>query len=609
MPKGVNVLRKLFKSTLNPSKQNNASSSGSTASLDPKSVAVKRLGFKSGDVEEKDFIAPEIDFDSITAAYDTDGYVRQGVDKYIDLLWKEGYDIYGKNQNAVEFIKTRIKYMAMATGTPFEQFLYDISEELIKYHNVIIAKSRMNNPAQVPQGMNLIGMGGQPPVAGYFVLNCSTFSARRDQFGTVKAWLQKSDDDSKEKRFKPEDIVHIYYRREKGDLWAKPFLLPVLDDVRALREAEENILRMMWRGVFPFHHVKVGSDEMPASDGDIEKVEDQTARMEREGGLVTSHTVDIKAVASDKIINAAPYLKYFEERVFTGIGIPGIMFGRGNTANRSTGDNMASEVADRVRAYQRVFEMFFNSNVVNELLLEGGFDPILNEDDVVTFQFKENDVDRQHKIQNQAVFLYEHHAITEDEMRDMIGKDTLDDGDGRAKMYLNIVQQQQATMKTSNSGDGNGGDGDESSNKAQPTNQHGKKATAKKQTNYKLSDMVSIFDEVRGDVLNSLEILDEKNSDDEFFSKAENIDEFLNHSESCLKSVYNSVSVILTNHGVRDEASFKRISNILNEIYAQIAKTMTVYNNMTEAEYVLNSMFDIYRDNILNEIDKHERRS
>ncbi|MBN3585794.1 hypothetical protein JYB64_25730, partial [Algoriphagus aestuarii] len=74
--------------------------------------------------------------------------------------------------------------------------------------------------------------------------------------------------------------------------------------------------------------------------------------------------------------------------------------------------------------------------IIHELLLEGGFDPITNPRDDVDFVFNEIDLDAKIKSENQAVFLYQHNAITEDEMRARIGKDPITD---RSKLYLNLV--------------------------------------------------------------------------------------------------------------------------------------------------------------------------
>ena len=123
------------------------------------------------------------------------------------------------------------------------------------------------------------------------------------------------------------------------------------------------------------------------------------------------------------------------------MGIPEIMFGRGNTANRSTGDNMTSEMADRIRAICRVIEMFFNSFIIKELLMEGGYDPVLNPDQAVEFKFNDNEVDVMIKKEVHAIYKYEHNAITEDEMRDELGMDPIPDGE-REKMFVELITRE-----------------------------------------------------------------------------------------------------------------------------------------------------------------------
>jgi hypothetical protein len=558
-----------------------------------KAVAVKILGFRNGDTRATDFEIPDIDFDSITAGYDTDGYIRQGVDKYIDLMWKEGFDVFSKNPEASLYIKRRLAYMAEVTGTPQEQFLYDISEELIKYHNVVIAKARQSDPSQLPEGYTITGLRDKEPVVGYFVLNVKTFSALRDSNGMIKKWKQTSEDGEQEKVFPPEDIIHIYYRREKGDLWAKPFLLPVLDDVRSLRELEENVLRMAYLNIFPFHHIKCGTDEMPASDDDIDVLKQALDSMDREGSLVTAHTVDIKPIATDKVIDASPYLKHFEERVFSGIGIPGIMFGRGNTANRNTGDNMTNEVTDRVKAYQKVFEMFFYEKIIKDLLFEGGFDPIMNPDDKVELKFKENDVDRAHKVQNQAVFLYEHNAITEDEMRDMIGKDPIELDEERNKMFLNIITLEKARVEAQLKNTTSSTSSEktkETNNKTQPTNQYGKKETAKKQTNAAneiLSELNSLQDSL-------VEIVKSKFNDNHPIT----VDELINDIKNNFKYRQTNLLFYLKEQDSLNNRNFKRIYRVFDDVYEQIIKSLVVYNNMNDTLDVVNATFEIYKESL-----------
>jgi hypothetical protein len=130
-----------------------------------------------------------------------------------------------------------------------------------------------------------------------------------------------------------------------------------------------------------------------------------------------------------------------ESRVFTGFGIPEILWGRGSTSNKATGDDMTAEMGDRIRALHKTFEAFFNAFIIKELLMEGGYDPVLNPDQNVEFKFNDNDVDIEIKKQVHSIYKYEHNAITEDEMRLEIGMEPIPDGD-REKLFVELITRE-----------------------------------------------------------------------------------------------------------------------------------------------------------------------
>lgn len=484
-----NWMRKQVEDVLNTSAHRNLFSSkqveDATGTRELITGLVKRLGFRFGDIASSDFEEPEFDMTQIMEGCNTDSYLRQGVDKYIDQIFKEGYDFFGKDSNIVDYIRLRLAYMAEATDIPTGILLTEIAEDVVKYSNCVLAKARAKDQAVLPEGANVTGLNGKEPVAGYFPLNVTTLKVKRDKNGTVKGWQQEMDDSTA--KFNPEDIVHIYYKREKGNAFGTSFLLPVLDDVRALRQAEENVLRMMYRSIYPFYHVMVGEKDAPGTATEIENIKSEIDGMDVEGGLVTSSRVTIKPVVGDRVIDAEPYLRYMEERIFSGMGIPAIMFGRGDSANRSTGDNMTSEMSDRIKAIQKTIETFINEKIIKELLMEAGYDPILNPDQKVEFKFRENDLDTKIKSEVHAIYQYEHNAITEDEMRALLGRDPITD---RALMFQTLITQANALVtaqtKTSSSSNGN----KETDNKIKPTNQHGTKTSPKKTTNSEESDLV-----------------------------------------------------------------------------------------------------------------------
>lgn len=429
------IANTFFKELLPAAPESRDASSGGQREL--ASEFIKQIVYKTND--DNDFEEPDFDMEDIENAYNTDSYVRQGVDKYVDQIFKEGYSFYGKDVNTVEYLKLRLEYIAEATETPTNQFLMDIAEDLVKYGNCMIVKSRSNDVNLLPQGVNIQGLGGKDPVVGYFCANPSTMTVMRDEHGVITKWKQETD--AGEQEFNPEDVIHFYYKRPKGNAYGTSFLVPVLDDIRALRQAEENVLKMMYRNIYPFHHVKVGTEDQPGTEKEVDKIIEEINNMDVEGGIVTTERVTITPIASDKVIDAEPYLRYMEDRVFSGMGIPAIMWGRGDTANRSTGDNMTSEMADRIRAITKIIEMFFNSFIVKELLMEGGYDPVLNPDQVAELKFHDNDVDVKIKKEVHAIYKYEHNAITEDEMRELLGMDPIADTD-REKLFVELITRE-----------------------------------------------------------------------------------------------------------------------------------------------------------------------
>lgn len=454
----------------------------SSTSRDPAETAVKRVGIRLGDVTSKDFEDPEFDLSEIQTGYNADSYIRQGVDKYVDQIFKEGYEFYGKNEQAVEYIKLRLSFIAEATKTPTAQLFTEIAEDVVKYSNCFLAKVRVNDTNALPPTVTVQGIGGASPIGGYFCLNATTIKLKRDSTGLVTGYQQEVDGADKPITFKPEDMVHFFYKREKGNAFGTPFLLPVLDDVRALRQAEENVLKMMYRNIHPFNHVKVGTDEIPGTEAEITEVQDSINNMDVEGGIITSNRVTITPIASDRVIDAEPYLAYLENRIFSGMGIPAILFGRGDTSNRSTGDSMTSEMSDRIKAIQRIIEATVNDFIIKELLLEGGYDSVLNPDDAVLFKFKENDMDSMIKFENQVIYKFEHNAITEDEMRLMLNMDPIQDR-SLLNRELNLqteIALAQATGAVNQKNTGSSSNTKEVDNKVKPTNQHGTKTSPKK---------------------------------------------------------------------------------------------------------------------------------
>ncbi len=569
--------------------QDASGSSGGATGRELANEILGRVVYK--DNSDTDYESPNFELSELQDAYNKDSYIRQGVDKYVDQIFKEGYQFYGTDTNTVDYLKQRLAFIAEATQTPTSQLLMDIAEDVVKYGNCMIVKARSNDPNCFPQGMNVQGLYGKDPVGGYFCANATVTKCMRDDYGKITQWQQETD--KGKQQFPPEDVVHFYYKREKGNAYGTSFLVPVMPDIKALRRAEENVLKMMYRNIYPFYHVKVGTEDATGTDQEVTELQESVEDMDVEAMIVTTERVEIKPIASDKVIDAEPYLKYMESRVFSGLGIPEIMFGRGNTANRSTGDNMTSEMADRIRAIQRIIETFFNEFIVKELLMEGGYDPVLNPDQAVEFKFNDNDVDVEIKKQVHAIYKYEHSAITEDEMRDEIGMDPIPDGD-REKMFVELVTRE--TLRVQAELDTQVASATSSENGTKETNNKQKNGGGKKSSSSSKKDSIDPI---------SIGLI--KDSIDEM---QDSVDIYLkkccdNNSEILQSIIVSKISDSMK-HIIyivsQDKTNTKRIENKLLKLSAEM--TDGIHNDLIGYDIynpnniidVINTRIDIFKD-------------
>lgn len=573
-------------------------SGGGGSKRDPSLSIIKRIGLAVSDGGTGDFEEAEWDFVEITNAYNTEAYLRQAVDKYIETMFKSDWEWVGKNPNAVDYIKMRFALMAEATAIPTDQLFIEIAEDLVKYCNVTVAKARAKD-MNIFSGMNVQAVGDKLPVAGYFPLNLTGMTVKRDKNGTIKQWQQEIEGADSTVKFKADDIVHIYYKREKGRAFGTPWILPALEDVRSLRQIEENVLRLVYRHLHPMWHVKVGSEAegLHGEPEEVDEVQGIVEDMDVEGGLVTTERVKIEAIASNNALDAKGYLDYFERRLFTSLGVSELLMGRGGTASRSTGDNLSGEFRDRIKALQKVMSTFITMKMVNEILMEGGFDPIINPDDAVHFRFNEIDMDSRIKAENQAVYLYEHNAISESELRELLGRDPIEDGEVRAGMHLQVITL--ATAAANAEAKAQAAGSKETDNKNKPTNQHGTKTSPKKNTNSREDDsseigvyegtIVQDYMKLKQAVL----VLSEEYGKAKQQSTLHTICQVFEFT----KQQMDSNGEVILGDAVADElkAFTKRLSHNMQEQVVTSLQEM----NFAEAKSTVEAVFDVYFDTLM----------
>lgn len=379
------------------------------------------------------FEPPTYDFDRIIQAVDTDSYVKQAMAKYRDLFWKEGFEIISENPEAVAYLHQRIDFMEMAMKRPFIDFLMEVSDQLFKFANAFIVKARGDLGEYFPS--KLTPVNSEYPVVGYYLIPTEQVRILRDKHNRPKAYQQATDPltyapTDKDPVWSADRVIHLHFDRKTGRAFGTPFLSSVLDDVIALRQIEEDIQNLVHRELFPLYKYRIGTAEQPAEPNEIDDAVIQIENLRAEGGLILPYRHDVEVIGSQNAaLDASAYLDHFKERVAIGLGVAPHHLGMSmNGGNRSVTERLDTALYDKIKQYQKLFSEMIRLNFFNEILFEGGFDPVMNplEDGVSDrcyFRFKEIDVDTQVKKETHAIQKYVNNIATLDETRLALGYD------------------------------------------------------------------------------------------------------------------------------------------------------------------------------------------
>lgn len=375
----------------------------------------------------------EYNLEEIRAASESDSYIKMALMKYSYMLFKAGYRLESENQQAIDYIKSRFYIMSFATGKPMDILLQEIGDDLIKYSNAFLVKSRVN---QVMNGINATGaFDAKQPIGGYYRIDPSTVTINRDKFGQIKNYKQSVD--GTDKTFQATEVLHFYLDKEAANAFGTPRIISALEDVKLLRRIEGNVATMIYKYSMPLYQWIIGLAQpgFQATSNEIEEAKSTIDNMPLDGSIVTNEKTQIKAIGAEgNALSAEGYLQYYEKRVFTALGVSEAQMGRGGA--KQDADSMESQAHDTVKHIQKMYSTFIDYLIINELLLEGGFDPITKPEDRVEFIFNEISIDTKIKVENHEMAKYQSNILGMKEIRKKLGySEDVDDSD----LYQNRI--------------------------------------------------------------------------------------------------------------------------------------------------------------------------
>ena len=415
-------------------------------------VKVKKINNRAmtyADRHRGNWFKPEYDLTELQIAQDVDSYVFKAIQKKVHRFMLAGWEFVGKDPVTVNYIKKRVKEIELTSGMPFNLLVKDLAHDLFRYSNCAWVKVR-NKDASTGKVRNVNGKEIDP-IAGYFLLPFETLWFKVKRNGEIKKVMQEVANTGETKEFAPQDVIHFYTNKKPGFTMGTPELLPVLEDISLLRRLEENVENMIDANLHPLFHYKVGNDNHPERYGpdgikESDLVRNTIEYMPSGGIFVSDHRHKIEAIGSEgKALSIQDYIDYFKKRVFAGLGVSPIDMGEGDSANRSTANTLSKIAIQDVEALQATVKIFIETYVINELLVEGGFEEALINDDMrVEIKFGSVDKEEKSKEENQTIQLWTNNLISETEARKRLGERPVEDRD---LSYYKLYQEPLALLK------------------------------------------------------------------------------------------------------------------------------------------------------------------
>lgn len=394
-------------------------------------------------------IQPEYNLLEPFTIYDTEPFVRQAVNRKLSLMFRNGFEVVGDKEEDVEYIERRLETMEYVMERETQSFFTQILFNLLLCSNCFLQKIRKTEATSVKQKE-----GRKEPVAGYRLIPAHMIFPYLED-GIPAKWRRYFDTGAPFQDLDLDDVIHLKWDVKPGHRYGTPRLVGVKDDIFALRRLEENVELLFINHLFPLFHIKVGTEQAPATFdesgvSEIELIKWQIENMPKEGVFVTDERVEAKVVGAEgKGLDPKTMIEHYKSRIFIGLGMSALDMGDGKNANRATADNISQNLKDSIKADIETFGGLIRLLVFKELFMEATYSVSVQKAVARTWiLFHEIDLDNKIKFENHVIQLFLNNLVDEDEARKLIGKKAFEAAQ-RKKLHfdLHVVRLVKETEK------------------------------------------------------------------------------------------------------------------------------------------------------------------
>lgn len=350
--------------------------------------------------------------------YDTEVFVKQAVNRRMSLMFRNGYEVVSEREEHVDYIKRRIENCSYVMRETFDSFLRQIIKNLLLTSNCFVLKIRKESAAGVKKKK-----GEKEPIAGFSIIPSHTVVPYLKD-GEIIKWRRYYETGQPFIDYDVDDVYHFRWDRKSGHIAGTPRTIGVRDDIFALRRLEENVELLFINHLFPLFHVKVGTENAPATyapDGTSEAdlIKFQIENMPKEGVFVTDERVTVDVVgAKTESLDPKPIMDHYKARIYIGLGMSALDMGEGADATRATADNISQNLKDAIKLDCEDISSQLQMTIFRDWLLEAPHSlSIAGAVASTKLVFHEIDLDNRIKEENHVMNLFNNHLLTEPEAR------------------------------------------------------------------------------------------------------------------------------------------------------------------------------------------------
>lgn len=396
-------------------------------------------------------------------AYVGDALIRQAVDRYSELF--KDFELSG-GTNQVKYLTNRLTNMSLISGETWRSLFSRAILEYFKSGNAFFLKMR-GGPADPNLAITKRAFYDQKPhkILRLMLLSPDRMEPFMDQESGSMGWelkdvksqenfstvapgsLNYGTDGCRVKNpYRPPknnillpglDVVHLAYKRGAESRWGFGMTLGAMEDVNLLRTLEETTAVMTKKYASPllWHRILRTTSTMGSIQQDINLAAAMHRQGPPDGVLVTGGNVELKVLGSEsQAIRTGEYLHFFLNRSLAGLGVSPFLLGI-EAGTVGSVEAAIELMLMRVRFCQEEISREIEEWILNELLWEGGFDPISKESDKVKLVFKDIDESRMIKLQNHYADLHTKNFASLEESRSAVGMPSKSTG----KMFVDRV--------------------------------------------------------------------------------------------------------------------------------------------------------------------------